>query len=234
MRFPAHALARVHLTVAEVEDRLDAEHVAKERARTADPASTPHVFERVEHDDDANARDHAFNQRLDLLDLCPPDRRLRRRTHEEAYPERNRLRIDDLNLSAAIRELLGRLSRIITSRGEFAGDVNGHDVRAVRKNRLVGREEITRRGRRSRRQHLAPHELVVEEVVPDLGALFVRLVAEDHAQRHHRHAQLARQLGRHVGRAVGDDTYGQTRAPFRRQYSSGSRSGRVPACHLTD
>src|SRR2546425_11991009 len=153
--------------------------------------------------------------------------RLRRSADQKAHPQRHQLRVDHLDARAAVRELLRRPSRVVRRRRELAGDMDRDDISTVGEKRLVRLEEVTWRRRGRRGQDLAPHELVVKEVMPDFNPLFVHLVPENHAQRNDRDPELARQVGRHIGRAVGDDAYGQTRAPFRRQYSSAPRSTRL-------
>ena len=69
----AHALSRMHLAVADGEDRLHAQHVPDEGARAADAAAPAHVLQRVQQYEDPHARDHLRSTIFsDLLHLAPP------------------------------------------------------------------------------------------------------------------------------------------------------------------
>jgi hypothetical protein len=183
--------------------------------RSAEPIqalAAAKVVERVDRKPHPERRARRLDAGHDAGRVGPRARVARGRERHQPEPARRRARVDHAYALAApvrARERLGGLARGLARARETRGDVDRHDVQAVREQRLVDRREVADRRLRGRRPAIGRLQLLEEGVAGEVRLAGASVTLEVDVERDDSDPELLRQRGGQVAGAVGDDGDGR-------------------------
>ena len=228
-RIGPHSSDRLDDPLADLEDRLDVEHGAKQRASPADPSTAPQELEGLDREEHPFGALHRRDRSLDHVGVTSGLDDPHRLADGSVVPDRDAARVDHADVQFGQRRSGLRRRRV--GAAEVGGDGRADDRAAVRPQLAEDVLEFGRGRLRGPRERAGGCQAGVELLGRDIHAVEIGLIPEDHLERDHAHRMGGAKCGLEIGGAVAHQV---DRGHRRRSLPRRQQSRRILAVILRD